>query len=148
MINTPPTPLQKTVLDNLGLLLSSLSTVNDYRTDWDRVVYWQDVPTEYESNWLTYRDTFTEFSEGNRQHEQVLSVEIQAWLFGDDPATAGIEALNDLIEVLGTDQTLGGSCRFLQIKQCEKECETGGRKVCTVTLTIALTFRTGRFAAI
>jgi len=144
---TQQKPLQKTIVDNLGLLLSGISTALEYRTDWDRVVYWQDVPTEYEKNWLTYRDTFTEFTDANRQHEQVLTVEIQGWLFGEDPANAGIDALNDLIEILGTDQTLGGSCRFLQIKSCEKDCETGGRKVCTVTLTIALTFRTGRFSA-
>lgn len=90
-------PLQQTALETLGSLLASVSTANGYRTDWDRVVYWQDMPTEYDRNWLTYRDIFSEFSEPNRQHEQKLTVEIQGLLFGQDPATAGILALNDLI---------------------------------------------------
>lgn len=138
-------PLQQTALETLGSLLASVSTANGYRTDWDRVVYWQDMPTEYDRNWLTYRDIFSEFSEPNRQHEQKLTVEIQGLLFGQDPATAGILALNDLIEVLGTDLTLGGTCLYVRLKQAEKEVVTGGKPVCSIVLSIEIVLRTGRF---
>lgn len=138
-------PLQQVALETLHRLLMSISTANGFRTDWDRVVYWQDMPTEYDRNWLTYRDIFSEFSEPNRQHEQKLTVEIQGLVFGHDPAIAGILALNDFIEVLGTDQTLGGTCLYIRLKQAEKEVVTGGKPVCSIVLTIEIVLRTGRF---
>lgn len=141
-------PLKQVLVENLGNLLSSLSTANGYRLDWDRVVYWQDLPTEYNKNWLTFKDIFTEFTDANRHDEHRQTIEIQGFVFGEDPATLGIMAEADIIEVLGTNQTLGGISRILQLKSSEKECETGGRKVCLVTLTIEVLFKTKSFAAV
>lgn len=141
-------PLKQTLIENLTQVLQGLSVANGYRIDWDRVVYWQDLPTEYTQNWLTFRDVFTEFTDMNRHDEHRQTIEILGIVFGEDPATLGTLAEADIIEVLGKNQSLGGLCRNLQLRTTEKECETGGRKVCLVTVTIELLFKTGSFAAV
>jgi hypothetical protein len=138
--------LHQSVIDALGIALGKLTPENGYTISWDRVIYWQDVPIEYNQNWLTYRDIFIEFTPKNQQYEHKATIEIQGWVFGENPETDGTTALNEIIMVLGLDPTLSRSVNALQLKNCIKECETGGRKVCSVTLTIEVCYRTKAFS--
>jgi hypothetical protein len=135
--------LHQKIISELGNLLNQLT--NGYSIPWDKIVYWQDLPTEYDRNWLTYRDTFIEFTDKNQLYDQKMTIEIQGWIFGEQPETDGTIALNDIIMVLGTNPTLSRCVNLLQLKNCTKECETGGKKVCSITLTIEVSYRVKSF---
>ncbi|MBT9158852.1 MAG: hypothetical protein DDT26_00100 [Dehalococcoidia bacterium] len=110
-----------------------------------RVVYWQDLPSDFGQDWCTFRDVEETYTEVGRQHECRLTVEIELVLFGgDSPARAQLR-LAELIEELGRDRTLGGTARQVQIIRTATEVQTAGLRACSTCLEIAVIYRTSLF---
>ena len=56
--------------------LSQISQANGFNTDFDRLLYWASTPTEYDYNYLIYRDTTEEYKYHNEKYKAKLNLEI------------------------------------------------------------------------
>lgn len=138
-------PRRKLICDAVESLLQGISTANGYRTDFDRIRYWQDVDTEYGRNHLTFKDTENNYADLNREHEHELMFEVGAIVYGAEPAEAGTNALADLIEVLGANESLGGLVHRLRLIDSSKDVDTATRSRCFITLDFLVVYRLERF---
>ena len=143
---TTSIPKRRSITDAVFALVSTISPVNDYRTLYNRFTYWQDVDTEYNLNHLTVRDTASEIELTNRQQRESLSFVVDAIIFSEDAGNAGTDAIADIIEVLGTDETLGGLAQMIVLNSTDKDIETEGRTRVLVSVEFDVIYRTGRFA--
>ena len=125
----------------LGTALNSISTDNNYHTDFFAVTYWQATETQYEKNHLDYRDTTEEYDKNNLLYNTLLSIEIVAIVFETSTSSAsdlGTLALEDLIRAI-KGLSLDGV--MFNLKRSHKYVETKGKTACHVELEIAVYYK-------
>lgn len=138
-------PKLKAIKDRIGVLLGTISVANNYRTDYDRITYWQEVDTEYGKNHLTYRDTSSDIEHVNEQFLRSQSFEVEGIIYSSTPGDDGINAVADIIEVLGTDESLSQKGTKIQMNATDKDISTVGKTRCNFKVDFTVMYRTGRF---
>jgi hypothetical protein len=129
------------ILDALEQRLLTVQPANGYLSKFVAVDYWGNT-TEYDQDWLCYRDPDEDYKEVNRQQENSLKVEIEASVFGNEAPAKANQALKEILSALYSDRQLGGLAHNLQFIRSSKICETGGKKACSLQLDIEIIYRT------
>lgn len=128
------------IVTKFGEILSQINTSNGYNTDFDRFFYWASTPTEYDYNYLIYRDTTEEYSFHNTCYKAKLNLEIIAIVIETDNTAAllGNLALDDLIKACRQMETCGF---FVNLHRSHKYVETRGKTACQIELETQITHR-------
>ena len=128
------------LVDAVGLELEKISTGNNYSTDFDRVTYWQDTPTEYRQNHLNFQDEEEKYQPENTQYDAALEIYLRAIVIETATSRAsklGNLALNDLIKAV-SDLCLEGA--LIHLVDSRKWCETKGKTACLIELQIKVLY--------
>ena len=128
------------ILSAIAQRLQTITITNGYNSDiGQKVLYWQDLPSEYEADCVIYRDTRHEFAKKNLDFNHQLTCDLQAVLFSSEDASA---ALQDLITVVGNDDTWGKLATFSRLYMADIQLVTAGRRAIAVTLPVEIHYKT------
>lgn len=133
--------MRQKIVDELKKVLSQISKDNGDQTNFERIAYWQDTPTEYNYNYLIYRDTTEEYERKGNTYKATLALEIVAIVVeinDTDAAILGNLAIEELIEAISKYQLCDTS---LKIVRSHKFVETKGKTACQVELEVAATYK-------
>ena len=132
--------MRNKIITEIDNALKQISKANGYNTDFERFLYWASTPTEYDYNYLIYRDTTEEYNFHNTYYKAKLNLEIVAIVIetDTDAARLGNLALEDLIEACGQMQTCGF---FVNLHRSHKFVETRGKTACQIELETQITHR-------
>ena len=120
--------------------LSKISKANGFNTDFDRLLYWASTPTEYDYNYLIYRDTTEEYIKHGEKYKAKLNLEIVAIVIETDtPAPIlGTLALADLIRLIKSMKNCGF---IINLDRSHKYVETRGKTACQIELELSVNYR-------
>ncbi len=124
------------VVDELEKLLKSISTTNNYQTDFDDVRVWDDLPSEYGHNEIIFKDTKEKYEKKNVEYKNTLRVEIIAVVLeqsGKPASKLGTIALSDLKQAVKKMSVCGAVTTLIT---SDKWVSTKGRTACEVELHI------------
>ena len=128
------------LVEVIGSELEKISKANGYKTDFDKVSYWQDTPTEYNKNHLNYQDEDERYKPENTNYDAALEIYIRAVVIGTSSSPApklGNLALNDLINAM-EEVCLQGA--LIDLVDSRKWCETKGKTACLIELQIRVSY--------
>lgn len=137
------------ILSAIEEALGGISLENNYLTNiGSDCTYWRSTDQEWQRSGVTYRDSSCQIIENNLYHEYLLSVDIEAIAFTDDPLAASCFIEADLIRAIGQDLQWGGKAVSTQVSEegIVKSIETKGACVVGVTLNLLITFRVNKWA--
>ena len=132
--------MRQEIIEQLETLLRNISTTNGYSCDFNRVLLWDDVPTEYSQNAIYVKDTREKYEKKNK-YTATLRLEIIAIVIEtqDNPATKlGNLALEDLIEAVSQ---LSVCSSIVTLVDSFKWIETKGKTACQVELNIDVKYQ-------
>ena len=132
--------MRNKIVTEIDTALKQISKANGYNTDFDRFLYWASTPTEYDYNYLIYRDTTEEYSKKNNDYKAKLNLELLAIVIENDtPAPIlGTLALADLIKLIRSMKNCGF---IINLHRSHKYVETKGKTACQIELEIDVTYR-------
>ncbi len=128
------------IIEAVEILLNRISPSNGYYTSYPRIDYSNDLPAEYGTNLLVWRDGKGEGQYGSNQPCK-LWFEVDAVLVEttDKPAHAwGTLALADLEKAF---KTIGASGAISTKFKSDKWVETKGKTVARVFFTVCVEYR-------
>lgn len=129
-------------VDKVDTALKTISIANQFNTDFDKVSYWQDTPSEYESNHLNYQDEEENYDLDNRYDADLFFCIKAVVVATDKPApTLGTLAIEDLILAMETIKLCGAT---LTLVKSDKYTETKGKQVCHVDLRLKFSYKFSR----
>jgi hypothetical protein len=129
------------IIELLETTLRSISVASGYQTDFNGVLLWQEVPTEYGQNAIYVKDVVEKYDKHGNKYTAVLKVEIVAVVIetATDPAAKlGNLALADLIQAVSSISYPGA---FFILKDASKWIETQGKTACQVELNIDVKYQ-------
>ncbi len=124
----------KPVFDSLTSV--SFATIN----------YWQDMPSEYKQNWLSYYDYDEKYEHHNREQENTLSVKISATIFDANSLNLGTIFLGEIIEALDNNLELKKLVKNIRLINSKKFASSTGSDSTQIQLFVALIYRTPNFS--
>ena len=133
--------MRQPIINKLEEILTKISTVNGYQTNFDKIVYWQDTPTEYSFNYLIYRDTTEEYERKGNSYLVKLALEIVAIVIensDNQAANLGNLAIEDLIKAMANYQLCDTT---LKLTRSHKFIETRGKTACQVELELSISYQ-------
>ena len=132
--------MRNTIITEIDNALKQISKVNGYNTDFDRFLYWASTPTEYDYNYLIYRDTSEEYQKHNTYYKAKLNLEIVAIVIETDtPASIlGNLAIADLIDAI---KKMSLEDLIINLARSHKYVETKGKTACQIELEIDAIYR-------
>ena len=133
--------LRQPIIELLETTLSSISVASGYQTDFNGVLLWQEVPTEYGQNAIYVKDVVEKYDKHGTKYTAVLKVEIVAVVIEtatDSAAKLGNLALADLIKAVSSISYPGA---FFILKDASKWIETQGKTACQVELNIDVKYQ-------
>lgn len=127
--------------------LTEIQKANGFITDLgESVFYWKDLPAEYKQDSLIICDKDHRFERSNGRCTHTLAVEIKAVCFDDYYfGERGNEALEDIITLIGQDETWGSLATLTEIDDVDWSVETDGKTAVCVLVRLRVYYRTGDF---
>ncbi|MDJ0570272.1 MAG: hypothetical protein QNJ53_14690 [Pleurocapsa sp. MO_192.B19] len=128
------------IVEELEAILRNISTANGYATDFERVESWRDVPTQYDRNYLIWRDGKEKYQKKNK-YTATLKIEIIAVVLESANARAdvlGTIALADLIKAVSQLKVCGS---IVTLVEAHKWIETKGKTAAQVELNIDVKYQ-------
>lgn len=133
--------LRQPIIELLETTLRLISVASGYQTDFNGVLLWQSVPTEYGQNAIYVKDVLEKYEKHGTKYTAVLKVEIVAVVIEtatDSAAKLGNLALADLIKAVSSISYPGA---FFILKDASKWIETQGKTACQVELNIDVKYQ-------
>lgn len=132
--------MRNQIIVDINELLEQINSDNGYNTNFDKILYWASTPTEYDRNYLIYRDTTEEYSSHNNYYKALLNLEIIAIVIETDTSASilGNLALDDLIKAVTNLSTQGW---IITLNRSHKFVETKGKTACQIELEITINYR-------
>mgnify|MGYP003507409947 FL=1 len=133
--------LRQPIIELLETTLRLISVASGYQTDFNGVLLWQSVPTEYGQNAIYVKDVLEKYEKHGTKYAAVLKVEIVAVVIEtatDSAAKLGNLALADLIKAVSSISYPGA---FFILKDASKWIETQGKTACQVELNIDVKYQ-------
>ena len=133
--------LRQPIIELLETTLRLISVASGYQTDFNGVLLWQSVPTEYGQNAIYVKDVLEKYEKHGTKYTAVLKVEIVAVVMEtaiDPAAKLGNLALADLIKAVSSISYPGA---FFILKDASKWIETQGKTACQVELNIDVKYQ-------
>lgn len=133
--------MRNQISEYIGQELAKITKANGYQTDFSRLTYWQDTPTEYKENHLDYRDVAEIYSKKNSLYLASVNFEVTAVVIEENGTTAqilGNLALEDLIKCVRSFSI----CNYiLVLKRSHKYVETKGKTACCIELQFIVKYK-------
>lgn len=130
------------IMSAVGSRLSQIAQANGYSTDIGlNTFYWHDLPLEYGTTALAYRDVGEEYTQVGNSFENQLHVEFEGLLFTDTPGVDGNRMIADIILAIGVDPTWNKLCFNTQLTKNETVVETAGETAVRVIVYADLFYR-------
>jgi hypothetical protein len=104
------------------------------------LIYWQDTPTQYDRNFLNYRDTTEEYKRQNQLHLARLNIEIVAVIIETNVSAAELGNLA-LVELIGAVNNFSLKAITVDLLRSHKFVETKGKTAAQIELEIAVNYK-------
>jgi hypothetical protein len=129
------------IVATIETALADINIANGYSTDFDGVLVWDNLPTEYSQNAIYLKDTREKYQKQGNKYTCTLRIEIQAIVIesgSDTAALLGNLALADLIKAVCTVSYPGA---FINLADAHKWIETKGKTACEVELNLDIKYQ-------
>lgn len=129
------------IVATIETALADINIANGYSTDFDGVLVWDNLPTEYSQNAIYLKDTREKYQKQGNKYTCTLRIEIQAIIIETSTNTAaklGNLALADLIKAVCTVSYPGA---FINLADAHKWIETKGKTACEVELNLDIRYQ-------
>jgi hypothetical protein len=133
--------IRQSIIEQIEAALANIKIANGYSMDFDGVLVWDNLPTEYSQNAIYLKDTREKYEKQGNKYICTLRLEIIAIVIESGPDTAaklGNLALVDLIKAVCTVSNPGA---FINLVNAEKWIETKGKTACEVELNLDVKYQ-------
>ncbi|NJK57015.1 MAG: hypothetical protein HC939_13900 [Pleurocapsa sp. SU_5_0] len=125
---------RSTIVASIETALGEININNGYSTDFNGVLVWDNLPTEYSQNAIYLKDTREKYEKQGAKYTCTLRIEIIAIAIETSTDTAtklGNLALADLIKAVCS---ISHPRAFINLASADKWIETKGKTACQVEL--------------
>jgi hypothetical protein len=132
---------RSSIVASIETALAAIKIANGYSTDFNGVLVWDNLPTEYSQNAIYLKDTREKYDRQGNKYTCTLRIEIIAIAIETSTDTAtklGNLALADLIKAVCTVSQSGA---FINLVSAEKWIETKGKTACEVELNLDIKYQ-------
>jgi hypothetical protein len=133
--------IRQSIIEQIETALANIKITNGYSTDFNGVLVWDNLPTEYGENAIYLKDTREKYEKQGNKYTCTLRIEIIAIVIetgSDTAAVLGNLALADLIKAVCAVSYRGA---FINLANAEKWIETKGRTACEVELNLDVKYQ-------
>jgi abortive infection bacteriophage resistance protein len=129
------------IIDAIANLLSNLNG----SVAFSAINYWQDMPSEYKQNWLSFYDYEEKYEHINREQENEVFIKFTATIFDPDSLKLGTIFLGELIGAIDTDLNLKKLVKKIRLINSKKLASSNASNSAQIQLFVALIYRTPNF---
>lgn len=133
--------IRQSIIERIETALNNITIANGYSTDFNGVLVWDNLPTEYGENAIYLKDTREKYDKQGNKYTCTLRIEIIAIAIEtptDTAAKLGNLALADLIKAVCTVSCPGA---FINLVSAEKWIETKGKTACEIELNLDVKYQ-------
>jgi hypothetical protein len=133
--------IRQSIIEQIETALAAIKIANGYSTDFNGVLVWDNLPTEYSQNAIYLKDTREKYQKQGNKYTCTLRIEIVAIVIesgSDTAALLGNLALADLIKAVCTVSHPGA---FINLADAHKWIETKGKTACEVELNLDIKYQ-------
>jgi hypothetical protein len=133
--------IRQSIIEQIETALAAIKIANGYSTDFNGVLVWDNLPTEYSQNAIYLKDTREKYQKQGNKYTCTLRIEIIAIVIETSTNTAaklGNLALADLIKAVCTVSYPGA---FINLADAHKWIETKGKTACEVELNLDIKYQ-------
>jgi hypothetical protein len=132
---------RQSIIETLETALANITIANGYSTDFNGVLVWDNLPTEYSQNAIYLKDTREKYEKQGNKYTCTLRIEIIAIAIETSTDTAtklGNLALADFIKAVCAVSQSGA---FINLVSAEKWIETKGKTACEIELNLDVKYQ-------
>ena len=123
--------------------LLKISRKNQNQTNFSKVTYWQDTPSEYGQNHLNFRDEEENYKIENQRYKAELDLYIEAIVVETEKDAAELGTLA-LLDLIGAVKSLSLCGALFELVGSSKWVETKGKTACLVELKVKVKYKIER----
>lgn len=129
------------VVSKLEAAFRNIAIAGGYNTDCNRVLLWDNVPTEYSQNAIYIKDPREKYEKQGNGYVCILSIEVVAIVVERIDLTAdklGNLLLEDLIKAVSSVTHQGV---FINLENSYKWVDTKGKTACEIELNLSVKYK-------
>jgi hypothetical protein len=133
--------IRQSIIEQIETALNNININNGYSTDFNGVLVWDNLPTEYSQNAIYLKDTREKYEKQGNKYTCTLRIEVIAIVVETQVTTAAVLgnlALADLIKAVRAVSYPGA---FINLANAEKWIETKGKTACEVELNLDVKYQ-------